>query len=267
VRMLRHYDELGLLKPNHIDATTGYRYYTLEQLPRLNRILALKDLGLPLTELRALLDDMLSADEIRGMLKLRQAQLREHIAQEQARLKRVEDRLKYIEQENRVPDVDVVMKAQPALHGISICSTTWVGRVFAEVSAELKAQNLWQIVRGTMTIYHGSLEFERTRQKPTEPLSEAVFLVDSDFQQAVSLPNKRMLQVCRIPSYPLVASVVSTKQDGERALDFQALWRWMDSNRFRLAAPTREVYLKRPFHNETYLTEIQFPVIPIQSED
>ncbi|MBK8046560.1 MAG: MerR family transcriptional regulator [Anaerolineales bacterium] len=48
VRMLRHYDKLGLLAPGHIDKFTGYRYYTLDQLPRLNRIVALNDLGLTL---------------------------------------------------------------------------------------------------------------------------------------------------------------------------------------------------------------------------
>jgi DNA-binding transcriptional MerR regulator len=45
VKTLRHYGQLGLLKPAWIDRYTGYRYYSLEQLPRLNRILALKELG------------------------------------------------------------------------------------------------------------------------------------------------------------------------------------------------------------------------------
>src|SRR5258706_14841 len=45
VAALRHYDELGLLKPISVDSWTGYRYYSVSQLPRLNRILALKDLG------------------------------------------------------------------------------------------------------------------------------------------------------------------------------------------------------------------------------
>lgn len=48
VRMLRHYDQMGLLKPGHTDKWTGYRYYTIEQLARLNRIVALNGLGLTL---------------------------------------------------------------------------------------------------------------------------------------------------------------------------------------------------------------------------
>ena len=45
VRMLRHYDAIGLLPPAHVDPHTGYRYYTASQLKVLNRVIALKDLG------------------------------------------------------------------------------------------------------------------------------------------------------------------------------------------------------------------------------
>ncbi len=53
VRMLRHYDTMGLLRPEHVDPHTGYRYYRPEQLRRLNRIVALKDLGLRLEQVRS----------------------------------------------------------------------------------------------------------------------------------------------------------------------------------------------------------------------
>ena len=55
VRMLRHYDKLGLLEPSYTDRFTGYRYYTIDQLPRLNRIVALNDLGLTLAQISDLL--------------------------------------------------------------------------------------------------------------------------------------------------------------------------------------------------------------------
>jgi DNA-binding transcriptional MerR regulator len=58
VKMLRHYDEIGLLKPARVDPFTGYRYYTADQLPRLNRIIALKDLGFTLEQIGSLLDDI-----------------------------------------------------------------------------------------------------------------------------------------------------------------------------------------------------------------
>ncbi|HET8910910.1 MAG TPA: MerR family transcriptional regulator, partial [Ktedonobacteraceae bacterium] len=55
IATLRHYDQLGLLKPIALDPVSGYRYYALDQLPRLNRILVLKDLGFPLDQISQLL--------------------------------------------------------------------------------------------------------------------------------------------------------------------------------------------------------------------
>ncbi len=71
VQTLRYYDELGLLKPVDVDRYSGYRYYAYEQLPRLNRILALKDLGLSLEQVAQLLAEDLPAAELRGMLRLK----------------------------------------------------------------------------------------------------------------------------------------------------------------------------------------------------
>jgi predicted transcriptional regulator YdeE len=98
VKTLRHYARLGLLKPSWTDRFTGYRYYSQEQVSRLNRILALKDLGFTLEQIGQILQQELTLDELRGMLKLKHAELAQHIREEQARLSRIEDRLHRIEQ-------------------------------------------------------------------------------------------------------------------------------------------------------------------------
>lgn len=87
VSTLRYYADRGLLEPAHTDPYTSYRYFTLDQLP-LNRILALKDLGLSLEEITFLLDGELSAEQLRGMLRLKQAELSEEIQTAQERLSR-----------------------------------------------------------------------------------------------------------------------------------------------------------------------------------
>ncbi|MEJ2749906.1 MAG: helix-turn-helix domain-containing protein, partial [Anaerolineae bacterium] len=94
VKTLRHYARLGLLKPAWIDRFTGYRYYAREQMPRLNRIMALKDLGFTLEQIGRILTENLTVDELRGMLRLKCAELEQRIEEEQARLARVEARLR-----------------------------------------------------------------------------------------------------------------------------------------------------------------------------
>ena len=96
VRMLRHYDQLGLLTPSQTDPFTGYRYYSAEQLPRLNRILALRDLGFSLEQIAGMLEDDLSTDQLLGMLKLKRAEVEEQMRLEQQRLARLEVRIRQI---------------------------------------------------------------------------------------------------------------------------------------------------------------------------
>ncbi len=92
-RLLRYYDEISLLSPEFTDPQTGYRYYSAQQMPRLNRILVLKELGLSLEQIARLLDQAPSADEIRGMLTLRKAQIEQSVQEEMVRLRVVEARL------------------------------------------------------------------------------------------------------------------------------------------------------------------------------
>ena len=99
VKTLRHYDKLGLLKPVWVDRFTGYRYYSMQQLPRFNRILALKDLGFSLDEICTLLKQDFTAVQLRQMLLDKQYELADRIRLEQRRLEMVADRLQQIEHE------------------------------------------------------------------------------------------------------------------------------------------------------------------------
>src|SRR6516225_2680115 len=103
VRMLRHYDAIGLLEPVCVDPATGYRFYEAGQLSRLNRIVALKNLGFTLHQVASILDDQVTTAELRGMLKLRHAELHEQIATDVGRLAQVEARLLAIEGEAGEP--------------------------------------------------------------------------------------------------------------------------------------------------------------------
>jgi DNA-binding transcriptional MerR regulator len=98
VKTLRYYADLGLLRSAWVDRYTGYRYYDLQQLPRLNRILALRELGFPLAQIERLLRDDLATRELLRLMQLRHAELQQQVEAERARLGRVEVRLREIEQ-------------------------------------------------------------------------------------------------------------------------------------------------------------------------
>lgn len=96
-RMLRHYDETGLLTPAQTDPQTGYRFYDVTQLTRLHRLVALRELGFGLGQIRPLLDEELPTVELRGMLRMRKAQIEQNLAAEQTRLRRIEAHLRALE--------------------------------------------------------------------------------------------------------------------------------------------------------------------------
>jgi DNA-binding transcriptional MerR regulator len=89
-RMLRHYDQLGLLRPERLDPAPGYRSYGVHQLSRLHRLLALRDLGFTLEQIGDLLEGEPPLEQLRGMLRLRRAELEQTVAEEQGRLRRIE---------------------------------------------------------------------------------------------------------------------------------------------------------------------------------
>jgi DNA-binding transcriptional MerR regulator len=83
----------------------SYRYYTIEQLPRLNRILALKDLGLPLAKIAVLLQQDLPLAELQQLLRSRQVDLHEQIQADQARLNRLSARLSQLAQAGHIREI------------------------------------------------------------------------------------------------------------------------------------------------------------------
>ena len=100
VSTLRYYDEIGLLKPVEVDHFTGYRYYTFDQLARLHRIQALKNLGFSLEEIAHLLADDLPSRQVSEMLQRKLVEVRGQTQDHHERVERLDAWLKQIEKEN-----------------------------------------------------------------------------------------------------------------------------------------------------------------------
>lgn len=263
VSALRYYADLGLLVPAHVDRFTGFRYYQLNQLPRLNRILALRDLGLSLEEIGRLLNEELSADEMRGMFRLQQAKLQQQLEDEQARLARVAARLREIEKEGKMPHQDVVLKAIDPQHVLSIReiipTPVTVGRMLSEGFAALGQHGI-QPAAPPQAIYHDE-EF-----KLTDMDVEVVIPVATAIIRDLPLPNGRMLSVRDLPAVQSAASVIHIGSYDGLSATYQVLGKWIDANGYRIAGASREIYLKAADKDGDPIVETQWPVEKAASE-
>lgn len=255
IKTLRYYDEMGLFKPIIVDRFTGYRYYSASQLPRLNRILALRDLGLSLDQIAQVLDEGVSPEQLRGMLRLKRAELQQHIAGEQARLARVEARLNTIDLEDTMPDYDVVIKQiEPQLvAGVrdTLSSYPEVGRLLEEVYGHLARHGVNGLDLVGAAIWHDD-EF-----KTSDIDGEAVVYLKQ------SIPEGEHVKVYELPAATM-ASVVHKGAYNTFNRAYEAIGRWIETNGYKIVGPNREIYLycTEPVRqdDDSYVTGIQFPV-------
>ncbi len=283
VRLLHHYDKLGLLSPAQVDRSTGYRYYAVDQLQRLHRILALKDLGLSLEQIGDLLANMLSTEELRGMLLLKQAELRQLVVEEQVRLDRVEQRLRAIERADAVrdllPEIDVVIKPVPEVSVMSLRRAVKMNvpphYVFYEASAALRAHGLRDLVEVVMCRYHTLFMMQTYAfAKPTRSLVEAAYVIDpklvrEGIAREITTEQGGHVRPRSFPAVELMATVIHCGADNQRHLAHQALLRWTSEHGYTLAAPTREIYVYRAEPDATsdqHVTEIQHPIRKLDVE-
>ena len=263
VRTLRYYDEVGLLSPVHIDEFTGYRYYSLDQLPRLNRILALKDLGLPLEQIARILNQDLSADEIRGMLRLKQVELEDRMQEVRICMKRVEARIKLIEMEDKMPDYEVVLKKVEAQWVAFVREKiptydevgVYLGRMFDDTCVYIEKSEGEFAGRG-IAVWHDSHE-----QKVHVDVGERNMDVEAAVPIDRSLPGDNQVKVRELQKGQMASVVHHGGVDGLTQAK-KAVFSWIKENGYRVAGPIREVYLKFDPEGDPadFVTEIQLPV-------
>jgi DNA-binding transcriptional MerR regulator len=260
IKALRHYDAIGLLPPARIDHESGYRFYEMEQLGDLARILALKDCGFALDEIARLLQTH-SALDIKEMLRQRIAAQEQLIAEEQARLHRITARLRQLERID-TPDAafDVMLKqAEPlTLLGArrTVASTQEIGP-FARV--------VWE-------------QLEQHAVLPVGPLVHLYYDVDADNEQIdlfVGVPVMMLplddtdLLYERLPGGDLLACIIYRGDYGEIGAGYGMLGRWLAASNYQTIGPYREIYHRSPLHTTdpaSYITEIQCPVKLIQDK-
>jgi effector-binding domain-containing protein len=260
VKTLRYYDEMGLLKPVEVDRFTGYRYYDFHQLPRLYRILALKDLGFSLEEIGRLLEGDVTAEQMRGMLKLRQAEIRQQVEQETVRLERVELWLRQIEQENTMSKYDVVIKK---IEPIKVASVRGV------VPTPPDQRSLWDELMGYLDQHNAHMNGTPAAIYHDPESKERDWDIEVCMPIAGDLPADNRITVHSLPGAESMACVVHSGSFATIGQAYDALAKWIDENGYQIVGPVRELNLKMPEPIENQndpntVNEIQFPVEKVQ---
>ncbi|MFF0272276.1 MerR family transcriptional regulator [Streptomyces sp. NPDC004330] len=257
VRMLRHYDGIGLLRPARVDPHTGYRFYTADQLALLNRVIALKDLGFTLEQVKAILDERFDAEELRGMLRLRQAELETALAEARARLAQVGARLRAIESEGCMSSQDVVVKKIPAVRIAELSGVAAsfgpqhigpvIGPLYEELCGRLEAA-------GVTGFGPGIAYYEDAGRGDGSVLVHAAMTVPEG--TAVEGVEVRVL-----PGIEEAATVVHRGSMDTVLPTAQTLARWIEANGYRTRQYARELYLECPEDRSRWVTELQEAIV------
>lgn len=257
---LRYYANIGLLEPGYIDPMTGYRYYTFDQLPRLHRILALKDLGMSLEQIALLLNDEVTPSELRGMLRMKQAEIEQHIEEQQTRLTRVAARLQQIEQEGKMPEQEIILKTVEPQHVLSIREVVpthvYVGTLMLKATMAISSKGV-TLISPPYTIFHDD-EFKQTNMD-----IEIVLPVDKNVTSNIEMYDNSQLSVRETENVPLVASLIHRGDYATLEASYETLGQWINANGYRIVGAAHEIYL-RPMDKEGIaVVELQFPVAKI----
>jgi DNA-binding transcriptional MerR regulator/effector-binding domain-containing protein len=264
VRMLRHYDAIGLIRPAHVDEFSGYRFYTAAQLMLLNRVIALKDLGFTLQQVQSMIDEKVDTGELRGMLRLRRAQLAEEMAANTARLARVDARLRMIETEGHMDTGDVILKSIPPIRvaELSAPASSYDGPDIADALSPLYPQLIERLESSGVKMTGPPMAYYLAA--PKGPGDESI-TVHAAFPIAGDVPDDPGFDVVDLPPIEHAATLLHRGPMSEAFRTGQLIAKWIDDSGYRTVGEgyAREIYLECPMDDlSKWITELQVAVTP-----
>lgn len=254
IRMLRHYDEIGLLKPKSIDKFTGYRFYSVDQIQKINRVQVLKEMGFSLTEICGFMEKDLDSKQLLSLLEKRRREISETIDNEKVKLTRVEALMRFVDKEDSDMKYEICIKNIPGCKVLSlrdiIPSHSEEGNLWEELGAYANKIKVKKIVPG-YSIYHDE------GYKESDVDIEVTIITNED------IAGSDRIIVRQLEDVPEMAIVFHQGLFEEMGAAYHALGVWMSSNNYESNGPTRMMHHKGPWcENDpaNYLTEIQIPV-------
>jgi DNA-binding transcriptional MerR regulator len=237
-KTLRFYDEIGLLCPASVDPRTRYRFYLPQQLEELASILALKDVGVSLADVRCVTKNASSRKERREVLNDLKAKMEHSIQTATQSLNWINSALRELE-ENDHP-IPVVVKRRQAVSVATIRSKV---KTYAEVE-RFERQLLSELPEPAVGDFRGVLWH---RCADSGSLEAEPFIA---LKQRVAPRGAYELKQLAPAT---LACAYSQTDDASAEQAYAAIRKWMSVRGYRLAGPKREIYLDQ-------LLEIQFPL-------
>ena len=288
VKTLRHYDEVGLLRPRVVDRFTNYRYYSADQVPRLNQILALRELGFSLEQIGRLLEAALSTEQLRGMFVSKRAEIEARIRDEREQLGRVDAYLAQLGTEP-VARYDVVLRT--IAPGLVATLRTWVPSGGDQNDNGENAENGEAEDDLTAALFD-EVELYVARFKARAALPPVIIYHDREYRAdgqdlEIVIPLTSHIEatdrinVYELPGYATMACLIHSGGYEQLSQTFATLLRWIEHNNYVIAGPTRASFLRFGADQEGYalpesyiatqvhelVTELQVPVMKNQAEE
>jgi DNA-binding transcriptional MerR regulator len=261
-RLLRYYDEIGLLRPEHADRQTGYRYYSAGQLLPPQSHSRLEGAWMGLDQIARLLGRDTSSEAIRGLLPLRKAQITQAMQDYLVRLQLVEARLDQMDAYGKTPVPDVVVKAIAPQRYLALRA------VFAYVAA---VRRLVERVAGIVPTILPSSSLGQVALVIHSPMfdSDALdfevgYLLNGNTGRApatVHVSQERVLTVRDLPAVKTMATLAHAGRIRDTHRSYSLLDAWVEQQQWHLVGQGRQVLMQllQPDHDDAVI-ELQLPV-------
>lgn len=249
IKTLRHYDTIGLLKPSHIDESNGYRYYTSNQLPILHQILALREAGFSLDEIKQVQDGVSE----KQLLKRKRSEIMKRIAEETLKLSKVES---YLSSSSINVQYPVIIKELPEAIAASMRtimpSYDSLFSLVPPMGAEMERLGCeCAVPEYCFNIYHDG---EYKEKDIDVEVCEAVTELKEDSE---------MIKFKLITKVDMAACVLHKGNYKDFPKAYSAVIRFIEENGYEIIDSPRESYIDGVWNKDSvkdWLTEIQFPV-------
>ncbi len=257
IRMLRYYDETGLLKPDCIDKISGYRLYSINQISLINRIIFLRDLGFNVSEISLVMNNW-ENDYIVNQLINKQKQIQTTIQSEQDRLNKIQYAIDNIQFDKQETNFNVTLKYIPSYNVLSLRKI--IPNYFEEKHLWEKLTNFIKNNKVKITSEVGFAMYHDQEYKECDVDVEVCAIVEKIGKNHKNFIYRQTKEV-EIMACTMVYG--RYENIAEAYLSF-AKWLYNHTLYFITNEPNRQICHRGPWNEEDvekYLTEIQIPII------